>query len=97
VTLSEVIDAGMLSPPLKLFRKYKGQVSEATLLRDGSVEMRGKRYSTCSIAAAVARSFVTGEELHTNGWSFWQYLDGSGKATTLFDARERFLANRAKS
>jgi hypothetical protein len=94
VSLSEVIAAGLLSPPLRLFRKYKGQIMEATLLADGSVEMREKRYSTCSIAAAVARSFITGKEMHTNGWSFWQYLDGNGKPTTLFDAREKYLASR---
>jgi hypothetical protein len=67
---------------------------EATLLADGSVELRGKSYPTCSHAAAVARSLITGEEMHTNGWSFWQSLDGNGKAKTLFDAREKYLESR---
>jgi hypothetical protein len=94
VTLKDVIGAGLLSPPLKLFRKYKGQAMEATLLPDGSVEMRGTRYDSCSTAAEIARSFVTGRRMNTNGWDFWQYLDGRGKKTTLFDAREKFLASR---
>ena len=94
VSLSEVIGAGLLSPPLTLFRKYKGQILEATLLTNGSVEMRGKRYESCSTAAAVARSFLTGQEMHTNGWSFWQYMDGNGKPLTLFDAREKYLESK---
>jgi hypothetical protein len=94
VKLSDVIRAGLLSPPLKLFRKYKGQVMEATLLPDGSVEMKGTRYESCSTAAEVARSFLTGRRMNTNGWDFWQYVDGKGKKTTLFEARERYLLNR---
>jgi hypothetical protein len=97
VSLSEVIDAGLLTPPVRLFRKYKGQLMEATLLDDGSVEMRGERYPSCSTAAETARSFVTGRVMNTNGWSFWQYLDANGKARTLFDAREKYLENRKDS
>jgi hypothetical protein len=97
VPLKEVIEAGLLCPPLRLFRKYKGQIMEATLLADGSVEMRGERYPSCSTAAEIARSFVTGRVMHTNGWSFWQYLDGNGKAWTLFDAREKYLESRKES
>src|SRR5262249_4797898 len=54
VSLSEIIKAGLLSPPLKLFRKYKGRMMQATLLPDGSVELDGTRYATCSTAAEVA-------------------------------------------
>jgi hypothetical protein len=92
--LSDVIGAGLLSPPLKLFRKFKGQVMEATLLPDGSVEMRGTRYESCSTAAEVARSFLTGRRMNTNRWVFWQYVDGKGKKTTLIEARERYLSIR---
>jgi hypothetical protein len=94
VSLSDVIRAGLLSPPLKLFRKYKGQMMEATLLADGSVEMRGTRYPSCSTAAEIARSFVTGQKMNTNGWDFWQYLDVKGKKATLFDVREMYLARK---
>src|SRR5262245_32972045 len=50
-TLAQVIEAGILSPPLRLFRKYRGQVMEATLLPDGGVEFQGTRFNTCSTAA----------------------------------------------
>jgi hypothetical protein len=94
VSLSDVIGAGLLSPPLRLFRKYKGQVMEAILQPDGSVHMRGTRYESCSTAAEVARSFVTGRRMNTNGWQFWQYLDANGKKAELLNAREKYLASR---
>jgi predicted type IV restriction endonuclease len=97
VSLSEVIGAGLLSPPLRLFRKYKGQIMEATLLQDGSVEMRGTRYPSCSTAAEIARSFVTGQKMHTNGWDFWQYLDERGRAARLLDAREKYLESKKEA
>ncbi len=92
--LADIIAAGMLLPPLKLFRKYKGKVLEASLLPDGSVEFGQERYRTCSTAAEVARSTVTGRKMNTNGWDFWQYLGPDGKARTLAAVRRAFLANR---
>jgi hypothetical protein len=92
VPLSDLIRSGQLRAPLKLFRKYKGRMMEATLLPDGDVEFKGKRYQTCSTAAEEARSTVTGRRMNTNGWSFWQFVDGDGKTRTLFDVRERYLA-----
>ena len=92
VSLADVIGAGLLSPPTRLFRKYKGQILEATLLPDGAVECQGKRYESCSNAAGVARSIVTGRWMSTNGWDFWHYLDERGKKKTLLDVREKYLA-----
>jgi len=65
---------------------------EARLLPQGTVEFEGQTFNTSSTAAEFARSTVTGHKMHTNGWSFWQYLDAAGKTLTLFDAREKFLA-----
>jgi predicted type IV restriction endonuclease len=87
----DVISAGLLVPPIKLFREYRGKLMEATLLPDGAVEFEGTRFSSCSTAAETARSTMTGRKMNTNGWSFWQYLDEQGKKLTLFEARERFL------
>src|SRR5262249_27000361 len=86
-TLADLIATGLLSPPLKLFRKYKGTTLEAALLPDGAVEFRGQRYGTCSAAAEAARETVAGRRLNTNGWSFWQYRGADGKTLTLADAR----------
>jgi hypothetical protein len=91
ISLAKLIGEGYLSPPIRLFRKYKGRMMEATLFPDGSVEFEGQRYSSCSTAAETARSTVTGRKMNTNGWSFWQYNNGKGKTETLLNVRERYL------
>jgi hypothetical protein len=90
--LADLIAAGLLVTPVRLFRKYKGHDLESTLLSDGVVEFQGAKFDSCSSAAEAARETVTGRRMNTNGWSFWQYLDKDGKKTTLFDLRKRFLA-----
>jgi hypothetical protein len=96
VRLSDIIAAAMLSPPLKLFRKYKGKMMEATLLPDGSVEFGETRYNSCSTAAETARSTITGRRMNTNGWVFWQFLAPDGKKLTLGDVRRAFLSKKAR-
>ncbi len=95
VTLKDIIGAALLTPPLRLFRKHKGKMLEATLLPDGSVEFEGKRYSSGSTAADFARSTITGRRMHTNGWVFWQYLDADQKERLLAVARKKSLAMKA--
>jgi predicted type IV restriction endonuclease len=89
VALADLITAGILSPPLQLFRKYKGQRLEATLLAGGGVEFKGQCYDTCSGAASAARATVSGRPMNTNGWTFWQYQGAGGKKLTLDDARHQ--------
>ena len=91
VKLSDIVAAGILSPPLKLFRKYRGRTLEATLLPDGSVGFQGANYQTCSLAANVARGSITGRPMSTNGWVFWQYLDAKGVTRTLDHARQQYV------
>jgi hypothetical protein len=94
VTLPDLIAAGVLTTPLRLFRKYKGQTLEATLLPSGRVEFQGVQYDSCSSAAEAARLAVTGQRMSTNGWDFWQYRDGAGKRLSLDNARERFVRTK---
>lgn len=93
VSLRDVIGAGVLKPPVRLFRRYKGRDIEATLQPDGTVEFQGSTYESCSTAAEVARGTVTGRRMNTNGWSFWQYADEAGKKRIL-DVARRALRNR---
>jgi formylglycine-generating enzyme required for sulfatase activity/tetratricopeptide (TPR) repeat protein/serine/threonine protein kinase len=92
VTLADVIAAGLLVPPVKLFRRYKGATLEATLLKDGSVRFRQQRYDTCSAAAEEARATVAGRRLNTNGWTFWRYEGAGGKKFTLDHARKQLAS-----
>jgi hypothetical protein len=96
VNLRDLIAAGLLSPPVRLFRKYRGEMMEAVVLPDGGVEFQAARYDSCSTAAEVARSTVTGRRMNTNGWEFWQYLDAGGKARTLSATRDQFLRTRGE-
>lgn len=93
VELSSLIAAGLLIPPLRLYRRYKGRMLEATLQLDGQVEFEGTVYRTCSTAAEQARSTVTGRKMNTNGWIFWQFDAGGGTSKTLDAVREQFLSN----
>jgi hypothetical protein len=96
ISLAKLIEDDYLSPPIRLFRKYKGRMMEATLFPDGSVEFGGQRYSSCSTAAETARSTVTGRKMNTNGWVFWQYQDWKGKTSTLLDVRDRYMNSQGK-
>jgi Restriction Enzyme Adenine Methylase Associated len=96
ISLAKLIETGYLKPPIRLFRKYKSRIMEASLYPDGTVEFQGKRYPTCSTAAEIARSTLTGRRMNTNGWSFWQYEDGKGKTETLLDVRERYLISEGQ-
>ena len=96
VTLSDVIAAGLLKPPLKLTVRYKGQQLEADLLPDGTVNFQGTKYDTCSGAARFARSIVTGRKMSTNGWAFWRYRDQQGNLVPLDAARQAFLKSKTR-
>ncbi len=97
VSLPDLIAAGLLAPPLRLFRRYKGQEIEALLMPDGKVEFQGTLYDSCSTAAEIARGTMTGRRMNTNGWTFWQWLDKDDKKLTLFDARKRLAAMKGKN
>jgi hypothetical protein len=91
VSLREVIDAGVLKAPLKLTVCYKKKEFEAELLSDGTVRFQGNVCDTCSMAADLARSTVTGRRMSTNGWIFWRYRDEAGKLVPLDNARQQYL------
>jgi hypothetical protein len=97
VSLRDLIQAGLLVAPLRLFRHYKKQDVEARLLVDGRVEFAGEIYATASGAAAHARGSITGTPMATNGWSFWQFASPQGRTQTLEDVREQYVQSRESS
>ena len=90
VSLADLIAARALTPPVRLFREYKGQMVEATLKPDGTVDFRGQRFDTTSAAAVAAKKIVTGEEKSTNGWDFWQVEGEGGRPRTLGQVRDAY-------
>jgi hypothetical protein len=96
VTLLDLINAGMLKPPLTLSVRYKGRQLEADLLADGAIGVQGKRYESCSKAGGAAVSLVTGrQKTSVDGWKFWHYRDESGELVPLDKARQEYLRRKA--
>jgi hypothetical protein len=70
----------------------------ARIEADGSVDVRGKKYQSLSLAVArpehqssAARRWGLPQ---TNGWMFWNYTDADGR-TKLIDAHESPSSTRA--
>ena len=55
--------------PIPIFRKYRGQLHEGSLLKGRRVQYKGKVYPSPSAAAV----FISGHP--ENGWRVWKYYD----------------------
>jgi hypothetical protein len=96
IQLSDLIGAGLITPPLRLERRYKGVDLEATIEIDGSVRLRNEVYDSLSAAGGMARVSVVGAPADrpypaTNGWTFWQHRDEDGELHALDVLRQRLL------
>jgi hypothetical protein len=97
VELTDLIQAGLVSPPLELERNYKGARLKATIQQNGNVIVDGNAYDSPSTAAGMARKSVIGARPgraypQTNGWMFWRYVDSqTGKLRELDLLRQDYL------
>ena len=101
VTLTDLIAASLIRPPLELRKRYRGTQLTARVESDGQVAFQGKRYESLSTAAGVARVTVAGpfpdrEYPQTNGWTFWQFRDDDGQYRELDILRRRLFDNAQK-
>jgi len=100
VELTDLIDAGLIVPPLELEKRYKGVSLEATIAQSGQVVWDGASYDSPSTAAGMARKSVIGAPEgraypQTNGWAFWQYHDPkTGRLCYIDDLRQQYLEQR---
>lgn len=94
VSLDDLIAAGLLKAPLRLFCRYKNQMLEAKLLPTGDVEFQNKRYASLSAAGAAARQTITGRKMSTDGWRFWQVQGNAGKPRMLGQVRDAYAKRR---
>jgi hypothetical protein len=90
VSLADLIAAGLLKAPLRLFSRYKKQMLEAKLLPTGEVEFQNQRYTSLSAAGAAASKTITGRKMSTDGWVFWQVQGDDGKPRTLWQVRDAY-------
>lgn len=97
VQVSDLIEAGIIIPPLELERRYKGIHLTATIQQDGRVAFNGQPYNSLSTAAGMSRKSVIGTPPghpypQTNGWTFWRYRDlETGSLTEINVLRQRYL------
>jgi len=98
VGLSDLIAAGILAPPLKLFALYLDKNLTAVVTPDGKINFNGTIYASPSAAAGYAQNEVKGPppdgrpHWPTNGWKFWCYDDPElGESRLLDTLRQRLL------
>ena len=95
-TLAELIEVGILHPPVKLFCTYKDNDLSAQVERDGAVVWNGQRFQSLSLAASAARASIRGRREDgklpaTNGWIFWKYKSADGQTREMDHARQEYL------
>ena len=99
ITLTDLIAAKFIRPPIDLTKRYRGEWVSARVEADGQVSFGGQRYTSLSIAAAMARVAVAGpfegrEYPQTNGWTFWQFRDEDGELREIDVLRQRLYPRR---
>jgi hypothetical protein len=99
--LQDLINAGLVRPPLLLEKMYKGVQLEATIEADGRVRCGGEVFDSLSAAGGMARLSALGASPGepapaTNGWKFWLYRDVvSGELCSIDDLRQQYLQTSA--
>lgn len=96
VELHDLIEAGIVQPPLTLEKTYKGVHLEAVIDVDGRVRFGEGSYDSLSTAGGMARKSVIGAPPgrpypQTNGWSFWLCRDSSGELCSIDELRQEYL------
>jgi hypothetical protein len=99
VTLGDLIEAGLVRPPLSLSKSYLGRELTARVERDGQITCVDRSYSSLSAAAAAARASVRTSTAEakapaTNGWAFWRFRDSDGQLRPLQTLRSRYRSTR---
>jgi hypothetical protein len=103
VQVVDLIRAGLVQPPLKLVKEYKGRHLEAEIQQDGTIVFDGETYKSLSLAASYARKSIIGapegrKYPQTNGWVFWKYADSETERFEEIDVlRQRYLTGQSQS
>jgi hypothetical protein len=69
--------------PMRLRGRYRGKTVKARVLRSGLISVKGRRFTSPSLAARAACS---GRHA-VNGWSFWKYERAPGDWVRLSELR----------
>ena len=99
VTLGDIVSAGLLRPPVELYRRYKGHDLRARVESDGRVSYGGQVYGSLSVAGQMARRSVIGadQRAQTNGWTFWKFSGADGALHEIDELRRQLWETRTAS
>jgi Restriction Enzyme Adenine Methylase Associated len=95
LTVKDLIEAGLITAPTRVFGIHSAKRIEATLAADGTFSYRGNGYNSPSVAAGRAITTETAistpgrNYLSINGWKFWQVTYPDGKPRTLAEIRDQ--------
>ncbi len=90
--LKDFFSNGFLRGPQTLKAEYKAKPFYAVLLPSGEIEYQGKKYSSPSHAAMVAKRSKS-----ENGWNVWKIQNSSNKWITLNLLKSEASGFKAKS
>ena len=95
--LKQIIEAGILNPPLEVHTTYQRQFLSARIEHDGSLTFRSQRFQSLSGAGSAAKRAAgyTGQNPATQGWTFWKFTDNEGHDKPINALRQRFLKHQA--
>ena len=104
VNLTDLIEVGLLDPPVRVRATYLKFDFAATITAEGAITFRGKTYraqrgdhgtplsTVASIAATTVRKPPVGRQLvPVDGWLFWRFRDREGKLVPLDALRREFV------
>lgn len=101
ISFRQLIDSGIVTPPLMLEKTYKGHRLTAHVDEHGRVWYAGTAFNSPSTAASIARKSIIGAPRdrkypQTNGWIFWQFRDDEGVLRDIDILRRRFKVGGAE-
>jgi Restriction Enzyme Adenine Methylase Associated len=96
ITLRDLVDGGVLKPPVDIEVRYRGQRLAGQINPDLTVTWDGQTYDSLSTAGGMARKSIIGTQPgrpypQTNGWTFWRTRGPDGALKTLDDLRRRLF------
>ena len=69
---------------IDIFATYNKKAINAKFNRETQeVLLEGKKYTSVSTAANVAKKKISGKDRSTNGWNFWKYKDGEEEKSII--------------
>ncbi len=94
MSLSTLLQQGLVAPGAVLEATVGGRVERATLRSDGWVLYANVAYRSLSAAGGAVKEAVAGRDLSvsersTDGWAFWHARDHDGNSVALKELRRR--------